>query len=119
MTNTNEETTDLNDINHGFDIYQDWAKRTAIYPESAKLTYPMFGISAEVGELHEHYKKVMRDGIELDVDYLVKELGDVLWYVSAIAHDLGISLGYVAERNIQKLQDRQKRGVLGGSGNDR
>ena len=55
----------------------------------------------------------------LDKDDLTKELGDVLWYLSAVANDLGIDLQSVAERNIKKLKSRQERGVLGGSGDNR
>jgi len=50
---------------------------------------------------------------------LIKELGDVLWYVSAIAHDLGFALSHVADINIGKLQDRLNRNKIGGSGDDR
>ncbi len=50
---------------------------------------------------------------------LIKELGDVLWYVAAMSEELGVTLGDVAATNIVKLQDRAARGVLGGSGDDR
>ena len=50
---------------------------------------------------------------------MLKELGDVLWYVANTATELGVSLQYVAELNVEKLRDRQKRGVLHGSGSDR
>ena len=102
-----------------FRDYQNEAKKTAIYPENAKLTYPLLGLSGEVGEVCEKVKKHIRDGRELDKDDLTKELGDVLWYLSAVANDLGIDLQSVAERNIKKLKSRQERGVLGGSGDNR
>ncbi|NCV03716.1 MAG: hypothetical protein EBV46_04600, partial [Burkholderiaceae bacterium] len=49
----------------------------------------------------------------------IDELGDVLWYCAMIADELNITLGYAAERNISKLEDRQNRNVIGGSGDNR
>lgn len=102
-----------------FDKYQEEASKTAIYPENSKLTYPLLGLCGEVGEVCEKVKKHIRDGRELDKTDLTKELGDVLWYLSATARDLGISLQDVAETNISKLKSRQERGKLQGSGDNR
>ena len=48
-----------------------------------------------------------------------KELGDVLWYVSALARDLDITLEDVANANLKKLEDRKNRNKIKGSGDDR
>ena len=71
----------------------------------------------------EKIKKVIRDGNgivseEKKVE-ITKELGDVLWYVANLAKELGISLEEVAQKNIEKLQSRQQRGELQGSGDNR
>lgn len=79
------------DFNH----YQAAAKTTAIYPESAKLSYPLLGLSGEFGEICEKVKKHIRDGRELDKEDLTKELGDVLWYLSAVSSDFDIKLNDV------------------------
>ena len=50
---------------------------------------------------------------------LKSELGDVLWYIAVLAHELNISLDDVADDNIEKLSDRLNRGVLKGSGDER
>jgi NTP pyrophosphatase (non-canonical NTP hydrolase) len=50
---------------------------------------------------------------------LSKELGDVLWYVSALACEINVSLSTIAEENIDKLNSRQERGKLQGSGDNR
>ena len=85
--------------------------------------YPTLGLVGEAGELANKIKKVMRDdkGIipnEKKLEF-IKELGDVLWYVAALATELEIDLDEVAETNIKKLFSRKDRGKLGGSGDDR
>jgi NTP pyrophosphatase (non-canonical NTP hydrolase) len=102
-----------------FKEYQELAKTTAIYPESAKIFYPCLGLAGEVGEVCEKVKKHVRDGRVLDKEDLKKELGDVLWYLSAVASDLGIDLDDVANTNYQKLKSRQERNVIQGSGDNR
>ena len=107
-----------------FDEYQELAKATAIYPSRYAKVYPALGLCGEAGEVAEKIKKVIRDGVdylheeEFKAD-LTKELGDVLWYVAALANDLDISLNDVAEGNIEKLASRKKRNKIGGSGDNR
>lgn len=103
--------------------YQEKATKTAIYGTGAAINYPVLGLVGEAGEIANKYKKVLRDdaGI-LQPDKrqaLQDELGDVLWYVAALARDLGTTLEEVARKNIEKLEDRQKRGKIGGSGDNR
>ena len=77
------------------------------------------GLSGEVGEVIEHIKKHCFHGKDLNYDEVEKEIGDVLWYVTAAAYDLGYELSEIAAMNIEKLQDRQKRHKLQGSGDHR
>lgn len=102
-----------------FDDYQKVAKTTAIYPENYKIVYPALGLAGEAGEVCEKIKKSIRDGKPLDVQQLTLELGDVLWYISAIASDAGILLDTVAQNNLLKLKSRQERSVISGSGDNR
>ena len=48
-----------------------------------------------------------------------KELGDVLWYVTQLASELGLELEDIARENLEKLFSRQRLGMLSGSGDDR
>ena len=100
-----------------FDEYQEFAKTTAIYPENAEVVYPTLGLVGEAGEVAEKVKKNIRDGKSLDGVGL--ELGDVLWYISALADDLGVTLEEIAQANVNKLQSRKDRGKIGGSGDNR
>ena len=100
-----------------FDEYQEFARSTAIYPTACKVTYPTLGLCGEAGEVAEKVKKNIRDGKSLDGVGL--ELGDVLWYISALADDLGVTLEEIAQANVNKLQSRKDRGKIGGSGDNR
>ena len=100
-----------------FDEYQEFARATAMYPEDVKVVYPTLGLCGEAGEVAEKIKKHMRDGRSLVGVGL--ELGDVLWYISALADDLGITLEEIAQANVDKLASRMERGKLGGSGDER
>lgn len=103
--------------------YQRLALSTAIYPLDSEIIYPALGLCGEAGEVAEKIKKVLRDGGSFtDSDTVItiaKELGDVLWYLSAIAHDLDLTLNDVAKLNIEKLQRRKKAKTLNGSGDNR
>ena len=100
-----------------FDEYQKFARSTAIYPKECKVTYPTLGLCGEAGEVAEKVKKNIRDGKSLDGVGL--ELGDVLWYISALADDLGVTLEEVAQANVDKLTSRKERNMIGGSGDNR
>ena len=109
------------------DEYQTAARRTALYPDEARLLYPVLKLAGEAGEVAEKVGKWMRDegwrpGATLSDaqrSALTKELGDVLWYIASVAADMGVSLDEVGEAHIAKLADRQTRGKLGGSGDER
>ena len=100
-----------------FDEYQEFARSTAIYPEEYKVVYPALGLCGESGEVAEKVKKNIRDGKSLDGVGL--ELGDVLWYISALADDLGVTLEEVAQANVDKLKSRMERNKIKGDGDNR
>lgn len=89
----------------------------------AQLMGQVLGLGGEAGEVQEKFKKLLRDKrgelTPSDVTAIIKELGDVLWYVTSIAHLLGSSLEEVAQVNNAKLASRRQRQALGGSGDER
>lgn len=114
----------MNDKLNHFDVYQDAAEATAIYPAKGdNLYYPALGLAGEAGEVCEKIKKIMRDQkgycTEEDAEEISKELGDVLWYLSTLATEINISLSTIAEDNLKKLADRKERNMLSGSGDNR
>ncbi|OGC51356.1 hypothetical protein A2982_01195 [candidate division WWE3 bacterium RIFCSPLOWO2_01_FULL_39_13] len=107
-----------------FKTYQKKALRTAVYPNiGSNYIYPTLGLVGEAGEVAEKIKKVIRDDkgkISKEVRLnLIKELGDVLWYIAILSYELKIPLDTIAKTNINKLHSRKARGKLGGSGDDR
>lgn len=107
-----------------FSAYEERAKSTAVYPDKGhNIVYPTLGLCGESGEIAEKLKKLMRDkGGEADDEWrqsMAHELGDVLWYITAIANELGYTLEEIAEFNILKLASRKDRNVLHGSGDNR
>lgn len=83
----------------------------------------VLGLAGEAGETADKFKKIIRDKggriSATDRGEIIKELGDVLWYTSAIATYLEVPFDEVAQLNLKKLEARAKRGVLGGEGDDR
>jgi NTP pyrophosphatase (non-canonical NTP hydrolase) len=106
------------------DEYQRAAMRTARDKDARdEFMHLVLGLVGEAGEIAEKVKKLVRDQdsdlARLDRDDMAAELGDVLWYTAVLADFLGLSLDDVARRNVEKLADRQRRAVLGGSGDNR
>jgi NTP pyrophosphatase (non-canonical NTP hydrolase) len=105
--------------------YQKQALTTVISSDNEfrDLLHWVLGINGEAGEIAEKIKKIIRDKngevSEQDKADLAKEVGDVLWYLAVFAHHLGVPFETIAQQNLDKLQSRKARGVLGGSGDDR
>lgn len=88
--------------------------------DSADEVYALQGLVGEVGELFSLLAKARRDGRKPEHDLLVKkELGDILWFVAAIAADQGYTLEHVANVNIAKLYARKENNTLQRSGDFR
>ena len=99
--------------------YQEFTRTTARYPEEIAISYLLLGLCSEVGEVADKFKKLIRDGGEIDVEAVSNELGDVIWYMTRLADEMGLSLEEVINQNVRKLSDRKARGTLKGSGDDR
>ena len=68
------------------------------------------GISSEAGELVGHIKHVIFHKHELNEANVVEEMGDILWYVTALAGVLSLSLSEIMEYNLIKLRKRYPEG---------
>ena len=110
-----------------FSEYAEKAALTTVYPRKGYvegLIYCAFGLGGEAGEVLEQVKKMIRDdefgALSLERRERIKlELGDVLWYVSQLAAECGLSLEKIAQANIEKLARRQAEGKIHGAGSTR
>lgn len=93
---------------HDADIYQlDVLKYAPDYQHyMPNVLYAAIGICGEAGEVSELVKKYAYHGHAMDTEHLARELGDVLWYVSYMAHLFGYSLGEIMAMNQDKLAKR-------------
>lgn len=132
---------EIDQMTQPMDLYQRIATKSAIYPGQGTplgLAYCALKLNGEAGELAEHVGKAMRDDnlMEMLPDetgtalrdntleperraLIIKEIGDCLWYLSALCNELGITLSETALTNLEKLCDRGERDVLRGSGDER
>ena len=108
-----------------FNEYQAFAKTTWTQTDDDTIALAICGLGAagEAGEVADKIKKIIHyhQGVmqEGDKEALVKEIGDVLWYLANLCSWLNVNFGDVAEANRTKLLDRQKRDVLRGEGDER
>lgn len=86
---------------------------TTLNPALSKqdvLINGVMGLCGESGEAIDLVKKHLHQGHELDKENLIKELGDIAWYLAETAYALDVDLDEVLERNIAKLKARYPEG---------
>lgn len=101
-----------------YEILDDFLNDRAHFGRSdTRLTYDpgellngALGLPGEAGEVADLVKKHFFHGHVLDRDDLIKELGDVCWYLALICTAIGVSLEYVMGQNIEKLKRRYPEG---------
>lgn len=110
-----------------FSQYQRRAAATAFYPHlnegghPVAMAYCVLKLNGEAGEVAEAIGKFFRDEgfimlTNTQKKQMIDELGDVLWYISALANELGVRLESIAAWNLEKLQARSERGPTLGAG---
>lgn len=101
------------------DLYSIWVEGKIMTEGETRLIENTLGLIGESGEIAEKIKKLLRDNTKVESQDIIKELGDVAFYLTALANYFGSSLEEVLQVNMIKLDDRQERGVLKGSGDNR
>lgn len=92
--------------------YQNLAMQT-LNPELSRkdvLINSVMGLCGESGEAIDIVKKWLAQGHNLDQERLIKELGDVAWYLAEAATALNVPLEQILQRNIEKLKNRYPQG---------
>lgn len=120
MNDTTKKPTAIDKF-YMFDEYQRQAMQTANknLPADEMLLNSVMGMCGEAGEAIDLLKKHRAQGAALDVDRLVKEVGDCLWYIAEFAEASGVSLAEIAQRNIAKLKLRYPEGFSEERSNNR
>ena len=96
--------------------YQERARAIAKYPDiglsisRTPFVYPAMGLVGKAGEIMQMVRRLLNNKSgklgPATKNQLVKELGDNLWYLSSFATEIGVSLGWIAEENLKKLEAR-------------
>lgn len=101
------------------DEYSKWVETMIITSGDTRVVENTLGLVGEAGEVAEKIKKKLRDGSEVTPHEIIKELGDVVFYATALANCFGSSLASTLKVNQDKLNSRKQRGTLSGNGDDR
>jgi NTP pyrophosphatase (non-canonical NTP hydrolase) len=106
-----------------FEEFHEQAYPRLPLPDGTHLLVYGLGLAEEAGEVAGKIKKLYRDknGV-IDDEFrfaIKKELGDVLFYVRNVANEVELTMQQAAISCLDKLDDREKRGVLQGEGDDR
>lgn len=94
-----------------FAEYQAAAARTinnTLLPGEKEL-HALHGMASEIGEIHGLYQKVYQ-GHQIDAAHIMKEVGDLLWFVAEYCTACGWPMDTVAQTNIDKLIARYPEG---------
>ena len=94
------------ELNMDVKDYQEYCKQNWKPGCTENDLYFVMGLAGETGEVCEEFKKAIRDSRPVNKENVVKELGDVLWYLTNMCTVLGVTLEDVMMANVRKLDDR-------------
>ena len=99
--------------------YAEWVENKMITSGDKRFLENTMGLIGETGEFFEKLKKHKRDDTPLDKQGVTLEAGDMFFYFIGLLNHLDIKLDDVIKENMKKLDSREKRGTLQGSGDNR
>ena len=99
--------------------YAEWVENKMITSGDKRFLENTMGLIGETGEFFEKLKKHKRDDTPLDKQGVTLEAGDMFFYFIGLLNHLDIKLDDVIKENMKKLDSREKRGKLKGSGDYR
>ena len=101
------------------DDYAEWVESKIVTTGDKRILENTMGFIGETGEFFEKIKKHVRDNTPLDKDSVTLEAGDVIFYFVALLNVLDIKVENVLRKNMEKLDSREKRDKIKGSGDYR
>ena len=99
--------------------YSYWVEDKIITEGDDRLVENILGLVGEAGEVSEKIKKYRRDKTKISQKEIIKELEDVVFYATALSNYFYSNLSEVMQTNMDKLNDRARRGTIKGSGDNR
>jgi len=102
-----------------FECYSEWVEGKILTEGHDRLVENTLGLVGEAGEVAEKIKKLIRDKNKFTSEDIAKEIGDVIFYATSLGMIFGFGLGDIIKMNVEKLDGREARGTLRGSGDNR
>ena len=99
-------------VKNDLDVFQEEALRTmrSDLPYELVCSNMCMGLAGETGETIDIFKKHIYQGKELDINDVIEEIGDILWYVANLCNVNKITMRECIESNIEKLRKRYPNG---------
>lgn len=88
--------------------YVQWTNKTCASLESKLMdnVHMLFGLSTEIGELEDIYKKHIAYKKRIDIVNTKEEIGDIMYYLASFCRINNFDLEKILETNVQKLESR-------------
>lgn len=99
--------------------YGEWVETMIVTEGETRKIENTLGLVGEAGEVAEKIKKQMRDSAKVNPSDIAKEIGDVMFYATALARVYGYTLHDIMKMNVAKLEGRKARGTIHGGGDNR
>ena len=108
MFNGNVNEPAKNDL----DVFQEEALRCmrSDLPYEAICSNMCMGLAGETGETIDIFKKHIYQGKDLDINDVIEEIGDILWYIANLCNVNKITMKECMESNVEKLRKRYPNG---------
>lgn len=108
MFNGNVNEPAKNDL----DVFQEEALRCmrSDLPYEAICSNMCMGLAGETGETVDIFKKHIYQGKDLDINDVIEEIGDILWYIANLCNVNKITMKECMESNVEKLRKRYPNG---------
>jgi NTP pyrophosphatase (non-canonical NTP hydrolase) len=102
-------------MDDAFNYREEVLKTAAVHdadPLEKKLSLGGLGVAGEGGEVADVVKKILHHGRSFESmrDNLIKEMGDVEWYLEFLCNAIGVTREEVQRANIKKLRERYAKG---------
>lgn len=99
--------------------YGDWVETMIVTDGETRKIENLLGLVGEAGEVAEKIKKQIRDETKVSPSDIAREIGDVMFYATALSRVYGYTLHDILKMNIEKLESRKARNTIKGNGDHR